>query len=165
MESAAATASVADTIEAVYRRNPGSCGGRCSHWPPMDRELTLRRARPSEGTAVRELIARSMGHWDRPPAYLAEAVSLMSLSGEDIQRDEAWVLDDGAQIVGFVRVSAAGADAEIEELHLEPAWIGRGLGRRLFERAWRRRGRWEPIGLSGRPIGTRSASTSRWAAS
>ena len=99
----------------------------------MDRELTLRRARPSEATAVRELIARSMGHWDRPPAYLAEAVSLMSLSGEDIQRDEAWVLDDGAQIVGFVRVSAAGADAEIEELHLEPAWIGRGLGRRLFE--------------------------------
>ena len=59
----------------------------------------------------------------------------MSLSGEDIQRDEAWVLEDGAQIVGFVRVSVSGADAEIEELHLEPEWIGRGLGRRLFEQA------------------------------
>ena len=101
----------------------------------MDRELTFRRARPSEATAVRELIVRSMGHWDRPPAYLDEARSLMSLSGEDIERDEAWVLDDGAQIVGFLRVSVSGADAEIEELHLEPAWIGRGLGRRLFERA------------------------------
>lgn len=101
----------------------------------MDRELTFRRARPSEAKAARELIVRSMGHWDRPPAYLAEAQGLMSLSEDDIERDEAWVLTDRARIVGFLRVSLSGADAEIEELHLEPAWIGRGLGRRLFERA------------------------------
>ena len=101
----------------------------------MDRELTLRRARPSEATAVRELIGRSMAHWDRSAAYLDEARSLMSLSAEDIERDEAWVLTDGVRIVGFVRVSVSGADAEIEELHLEPAWIGRGFGRRLFEQA------------------------------
>ncbi len=101
----------------------------------MDRELTFRRARPSEVIAVRELITRSMAYWDRPPAYLDEARSLMSLSGEDIERDEAWVLDNGEQIVGFLRVSVSGADAEIEEFHLEPAWIGRGLGPRLFERA------------------------------
>jgi len=101
----------------------------------MDHKVTLRRARPSEAKAVRELIVRSMAHWDRPPAYLAEARSLMSLSPEDIKRDEAWVMTDGARVVGFLRVSLSGADAEIEELHLEPGWIGRGLGRRVFERA------------------------------
>ena len=57
-----------------------------------------------------------MAHWDRPAAYLDEARRLMSLSGEDIERDEAWVLDDRVQIVGFLRVSLSGADAEIEEL-------------------------------------------------
>jgi len=101
----------------------------------MDRDLTFRRARASEANAARELIGRSMAHWDRSVAYLDEARSLMSLSREDIDRDEAWVLADGTHIVGFLRVSVSGADAEIEELHLEPAWIGRGLGRRLFEQA------------------------------
>src|SRR6188508_2295525 len=76
-----------------------------------------------------------MAVWDKPSDYLEEAMGLMSLSPEDLERDEAWVLDDGTHIVGFLRVSVSGADAEIEELHLEPAWIGRGLGRRLFEQA------------------------------
>jgi GNAT superfamily N-acetyltransferase len=101
----------------------------------MERDLTVRPARPSDARTARELIGRSMSHWDRPPAYLDEARALMSLSAEDIERDEAWVLDDGARIVGFLRVSVSGGDAEIEELHLEPAWIGRGLGRRLFDQA------------------------------
>src|SRR6188508_2131068 len=78
----------------------------------MDRELTFRRARPSEAGVARELIVRSMAHWDRPPAYLEEARSLMDLAGEDIERDESWVLTDGARIVGFLRVSVSGADAE-----------------------------------------------------
>ena len=101
----------------------------------MGRDPTIRRAEPSDTGAARELIGRSMAVWDKPSDYLEEAMGLMSLSPEDIERDEAWVLDDGTQIVGFLRVSVSGTDAEIEELHLEPAWIGRGLGRRLFEQA------------------------------
>jgi len=101
----------------------------------MKAEPTLRRAQPSEADAVRDLIGRSMAVWDKPAGYVEEAIGLMSLSPEDVERDEAWVLDDGTQLVGFLRVSVSGTDAEIEELHLEPQWIGRGLGRRLFEHA------------------------------
>ena len=101
----------------------------------MQGELKIRRAQPSDADAARELIGRSMAVWEKPSGYLDEAIALISLSPEDIERDESWVLDDGMQIVGFLRVSVSGTDAEIEELHLEPAWIGRGLGRRLFEHA------------------------------
>ena len=101
----------------------------------MDRELILRRAQPSEADAARELIGRSMAVWDKPAGYLEEAIGLMSLSAEDLERDEAWVLADGDRIVGFLRVSLSGRNAEIEELHLEPSWIGRGQGRRLFDQA------------------------------
>ena len=74
-----------------------------------------------------------MAVWDKPAGNLQEAIGLMSLSAADIERDEAWVLDDGERMVGFLRISLAGREAEIEELHLEPEWIGRGFGRRLFE--------------------------------
>ena len=95
---------------------------------PLD--VSFRRARPGEAGMIRGVITRSMGHWDRPPGYLEQARELMTLSGADLKRDEAWVvLADGA-VAGFYRLSGADASAaEIEEFHLEPPMIGRGIGR------------------------------------
>jgi GNAT superfamily N-acetyltransferase len=84
---------------------------------------------------VRALIARSMGHWPRDDAYLAQAVELMSLDADDMERDEAWILEDGAGAIGFYRLSLAGDSAEIEEFHLEPDRISHGFGRTMFEHA------------------------------
>ena len=97
--------------------------------------VSFRRARASEAVAIRELIVRSMGHWEHAPAYLQEARELMSLSAEDLERDEAWLAMVDGEVVGFYRLSRAGENAEIEEFHLEPAWIGCGIGRAMFEHA------------------------------
>ena len=79
-----------------------------------------------------------MAYWPHDASYLAQAVELMSLDVDDLERDEAWILDDGADAIGFYRISITGDSAEIEELHLEPDRIGRGFGRTLFEHAVRR---------------------------
>jgi len=97
--------------------------------------ISFRRALASEAPALRDLVVRSMGYWDQTPGYLGEARRLMSLSVEDLRRDEAWVvLVDGA-VAGFYRLSRRDECAEIEEFHLEPRTIGRGIGRRMFENA------------------------------
>ena len=85
--------------------------------------------------SIRELIARSMGHWPRDAAYLAQAVELMSLDADDLERDEAWILENEASAIGFYRLSIAGNAAEIEEFHLEPHRIGHGYGRAMFDHA------------------------------
>ena len=60
----------------------------------------------------------------------------MSLDADDLERDESWVvMSAGGELAGFYRLSEENAEAEIEEFHLEPAWIGRGVGRRMFEHA------------------------------
>ena len=97
--------------------------------------VTFRRARGAEAQAIRELIVRSMGYWERPPGYLEAARELMSLDGDDLVRDEAWMVEVGGAVAGFYRLSREGEEAEIEEFHLEPSWIGRGIGRRMFEHA------------------------------
>jgi GNAT superfamily N-acetyltransferase len=107
--------------------------------------VSFRRAEASEAGAIRELVVRSMGHWEHAPAYLQEARELVSLSAEDLERDEAWVAMVGGNVVGFYRLSRAGENAEIEEFHLEPALIGGGIGRAMFEHAVRQ----------GRSIGAR----------
>lgn len=84
---------------------------------------------------MRDLVVRSMGHWDRSPEYLAAATELMDLSADDLRRDEAWVaLVDGA-IAGFYRLSRTDDRFEIEEFHLDPPMIGRGIGRAMFAHA------------------------------
>ena len=80
-----------------------------------------------------------MGYWERPPGYLEAARALMGLDADDLERDEAWVAtDERGGIAGFYRLSIEGGEAEIEEFHLEPAWIGGGVGRRMFEHAVQR---------------------------
>ena len=85
--------------------------------------------------AARAIITRSMSVWSRDAAYLAEAVELMSLGAEALERDEAWILEDEGDAIGFYRISLAGESAEIEEFHLEPDRIGQGFGRQMFEHA------------------------------
>jgi hypothetical protein len=93
------------------------------------RDITFRRAMPSEAGAMRDIVVRSTGHWHRPPEYLAAATELMDLSAEDLRRDEAWVVLVGGAIAGFYRLSRAGDRFEIEEFHLEPPMVGHGIGR------------------------------------
>ena len=62
----------------------------------------------------------------------------MSLSAEDLRRDEAWVVLVDEAVAGFYRLSRTEASAEIQEFHLEPSLIGRGIGRRMFEHACER---------------------------
>jgi GNAT superfamily N-acetyltransferase len=95
----------------------------------------IRRAQASDARALRALTRRSMAHWPHDAAYLAEANRLMSLSGKDLEHDEAWVLEQDGRPTGYYRLSIEADVAEIEELMVEPAWIGQGMGRRLFEHA------------------------------
>ena len=106
---------------------------------------------------MRELVVRSMGHWRRPPEYLAAAIELMDLSGDDLRRDEAWVALVDDTIAGFYRLSRDGARFEIEEFHVEPPMIGRGIGRAMFahasERAREAGGRWLVWSTDGNALG------------
>ena len=111
-----------------------------------------------------------MAYWPHDDPYLAQANRLLSLGAEDLERDEAWVLEREGNPAGYYRLTLHGNLAEIEELFLEPEWIGHGIGRKLFEHAVtnaRRCGctrlEWETdanaagfyLAMGGREIGTR----------
>lgn len=111
-----------------------------------------------------------MAYWPHDAAYLAEANRLLTLGAEDLACDEAWLVERDGTPVGYYRLTLHGDLAEIEELFLEPEWIGHGIGRKLFEHAVAsaRRGgctglEWETdadaagfyLAMGGREIGTR----------
>ena len=96
---------------------------------------TIRRARPEEAPALRTLAHRSKAHWPYTADFLAAVESMLQLDPQDVSDHEVWVLEHGATVVGWHRVTLHGERAELEDLWVEPAAIGTGLGRLLFEHA------------------------------
>jgi GNAT superfamily N-acetyltransferase len=97
--------------------------------------LAIRRARPEEAPALRELAHRSKAYWPYSAEFLAAVEPLLQLDAGDVLAHEVWVLELRGAVVGWHRVTLHDERAELEDLWLEPAFIGTGLGRLLFEHA------------------------------
>jgi GNAT superfamily N-acetyltransferase len=95
----------------------------------------IRRARPEEAEALRALAHRSKAHWPYSEAFLEAVRPLLELDARDVETSDVWVLEADGQPVGWHRVTLHGERAELEDLWVEPAWIGTGMGRVLFEHA------------------------------
>jgi GNAT superfamily N-acetyltransferase len=95
----------------------------------------IRRARPQEADALRELAHRSKAHWPYSPEFLARVRPMLQLDARDVAEHEVWVLEINDDVAGWHRVTRHGDRAELEDLWLEPRWIGAGYGRLLFEHA------------------------------
>jgi GNAT superfamily N-acetyltransferase len=95
----------------------------------------IRRARPEEAEGLRALAHRSKAHWPYSEAFLDAVRPLLELDARDIQDSDVWVLEVDGQAAGWHRVTLHGQRAELEDLWLDPGWIGTGLGRLLFEHA------------------------------
>lgn len=95
----------------------------------------IRRARPEEADELRNLAHRAKAYWPYSPEFLEAVEPLLQLDARDVDQHEVWVLEVDDDTAGWHRVTLHRARAELEDLWLEPAYIGSGLGRVLFEHA------------------------------
>jgi GNAT superfamily N-acetyltransferase len=95
----------------------------------------IRRARPEEAQALRELAHRSKAYWPYDAEFLKAVAPMLILEPRHIRTQEVHVLEMDGHVAGWHRVTFHGEWAELEDLWLEPEWIGGGHGRTLFEHA------------------------------
>jgi len=104
--------------------------------------LTIRRPGPADAAGIGDVwLASWRATFDFEPAYPDETCRRW-LATEVVPLNETWVAVDGDSDGAIVALMAL-SDEMIEQLYVAPAWIGRGLGRRLVEFAMDRR----PAGL------------------
>jgi GNAT superfamily N-acetyltransferase len=94
--------------------------------------MTEPRLRPAAGDdheRLRELTFESKAHWGYDRDFVRRWAE-----GLDFESDcERWVADlDGAIVAWASLVPPADGVAVLDDLWVDPAWIGRGLGSRLF---------------------------------
>lgn len=96
--------------------------------------IVLRPARPEEAEALSALSLRSKAVWGYDEAFLESCRAELAVTPQRIEGERVTVAERGGRPVGLSRVAIEpDGTAELMALFVEPALIGGGVGRLLFE--------------------------------
>ncbi|WP_136622090.1 MULTISPECIES: GNAT family N-acetyltransferase [Mesorhizobium] len=96
---------------------------------PVD--IILRPATDSDAAAIARLMRAALGSFDWMPVIHTPAEDLAFIRDIVLPRQQVTVAEAGRAIVGFIAVSGEW----VEQLYLDPAWTGQGIGSRLLAEA------------------------------
>ena len=94
--------------------------------------VAIRAAKPEDVVALRDLYRRSSLSNDGDRASLLAHPEALDFPGLSVLDGHTRVAIDGERIVGFATVRLHGALGELDDLFVDPAWMRRGIGRRLI---------------------------------
>ncbi|MFJ6622992.1 GNAT family N-acetyltransferase [Kitasatospora sp. NPDC091335] len=97
--------------------------------------MEIRPARPEEAALLTDLALRAKAYWGYDEAFMAACREELAMDADVIERSATVVAEEGGRVLGFVSLSATPPTGSMDMLFVEPASMGRGVGRALFERA------------------------------
>jgi GNAT superfamily N-acetyltransferase len=95
--------------------------------------IQLRDIRPNEFPYLDGLCLRSKAVWGYDDAFMAACRIELTLHPDDLRTTQLQVAERDATAVGLAQLKVIGGDAELMKLFVEPALLGSGIGRLLFE--------------------------------
>lgn len=97
----------------------------------LEAELTIVGAREANLAQINALIARSKSHWNWPQAYLERALSLHLVTPDYLKRAASFEVWTSAppELVAFFSLDTSSTIPMLDNLWVEPSYIGKGIGR------------------------------------
>ncbi len=99
--------------------------------------MNIRRAEPTEAERLSEIALAAKGYWGYAEELMALWRSGLIMTTQRIIEDTVYLAACGHDIVGFYSLTPT-ADAqiyELDDLWIDPPWIGQGVGKQLFQHA------------------------------
>jgi ribosomal protein S18 acetylase RimI-like enzyme len=98
--------------------------------------VVIRRARPDDADDVASCVTRAYAHYV-PRMGIVPAPALEDYTSVVVDR-EVWVAEVGPEIVAVLVLAGTPEGCLLDNVAVEPAWQGRGIGHRLLRLAERR---------------------------
>lgn len=98
---------------------------------------SVRPGRPDEAERLTEIAHAAKRHWGYPDAWIAAWRNALTLTPERMACWHVRVAEADGEVAGFHAVSVDGDSAALEHLWIDPPFMGRGIGRMLFDDAMR----------------------------
>ena len=96
---------------------------------------SVRSADPAEGERLRDIAIAAKAHWGHDLDWVREWAARGDFSPRALRERTAFVAEADGRVVGWAAVSEHGESAWLDDLWVDPGWMRRGIGARLFRHA------------------------------
>jgi GNAT superfamily N-acetyltransferase len=97
------------------------------------KKLVIRDGRDADFGRLREIAVDAKAHWGYDRGRVEEWAAAGDFERESLGKRLVYVAEADGEPVGWASLVPRGEAGWLEDLWVEPAWIGRGVGRMLFE--------------------------------
>jgi len=98
----------------------------------MHAGMRIRPADPHEGERLREIAEAAKRYWGYHAGWVREWAAHGDFSPEAIRAKDVFVAEVEGRAIAFAALISNGDVCFLDDLWVEPPWIGRGIGSRLF---------------------------------
>lgn len=95
--------------------------------------LQLRNAQPHDAVALTDPAARSEAHWGYDADFMTSFREQYRITEEFIARNTVFVAEAEGRLLGFYALVPEEGGLALEYMYLDPASLGQGLGRILWD--------------------------------
>jgi GNAT superfamily N-acetyltransferase len=99
----------------------------------MGTGIRLRRARKEEAQALTDLALRSKRSWGYDESFMQAIMDVMVVRPEYLENEHAIVAEDGNALAAYAIASVENGEAYLRDLFVDPPYMRKGVGGRLFD--------------------------------
>ncbi len=101
-------------------------------------EVIIQPAQPQDARALTEICIASKRHWKYPERWIQIWLPALTITPEYISENETWMAAAEGKPAGFYSLKRGADGWWLDNLWILPAFIGKGIGGKLFRHALER---------------------------
>ncbi len=95
--------------------------------------ILIRDAQASELASISNLIRRSKAHWGYDANFMTACTTELTVTVQDLTGSHLVVAEPSGQMAGMAQIGWTVHKADLKKLYVDPASMGCGIGRHLFD--------------------------------
>ena len=104
----------------------------------MSGEVEIVRAEPGDAGILTRIAFAAKSYWGYPERWIEQWQEALTITPEFISDNEVYAAVFEEEMGGFYALVERGREVELEHLWVLPEHVGTGIGRALFDHAFRR---------------------------
>lgn len=98
-------------------------------------DVRIRPVEPHEGERLREIAIAAKGYWGYDRDRTREWAAIGDLSPAGLQQKDFYIAEVEGRVVGWAAAIGKGDVWWLDDLWIDPDWMGKSIGSRLFRDA------------------------------
>lgn len=100
-------------------------------------QIMIQRAAPEQHERLTKIAFAAKKHWGYPERWMDIWKNALTILPQFIADNEVYAATVESEVAGFYGLIVSGGKVQLEHMWIDPEYIGRGVGKQLFDHAIR----------------------------